>query len=264
MDKEYRSTLKAIIAIPVAIAIVFVALFAYSGIWPPLVVVDSESMQHGEESSIGTIDTGDIVIIKKTNSFEDITTYVEGLSTGHKTYSGYGDVIIYNSEYLNKSIIHRAIIKLEYDELTNTFSAPSLKDIDENLWEADGGHSYSNIKNEIKIKNVPYTNSGEIIINLKNILFDMGSNPHGGIITMGDGNSRVDQNSGISDLVEEKDITGKARGELPWFGIVNLIANGHSLSDIPQNSKINFIIALILIIGVPVGLNEIINYKKKK
>lgn len=264
MDKEHKSTLKAIIAIPVVIALIFVALFAYSGIWPPLVVVDSESMQHGEESSIGTIDTGDIVIIKKTDSFEDITTYVEGLSTGYKTYSGYGDVIIYNSEYLNKSIIHRAIIKLEYDESTNTFSAPSLKDINENLWEADGGHSYSGLKNEIIIKNVSYTDSGEIIINLKNILFDMGSDPHGGIVTMGDGNSRIDQNSGISDLVEEKDISGKARGEIPWFGIVNLLANGHDLSDIPQNSKTDFVIALVLIIGVPIGLSEIIDYRKKK
>ena len=81
---------------------------------------------------------------------------------------------------------------------------------------------------------------------------------------MGDGNTRVDQNSGISDLVEEKDITGKARGEIPWFGIVNLIANGHGLSSVPQNSKTDFVIALILIIGVPIGLSEIIDYRKKK
>ena len=264
MNKENKSTLKAIITIPAVIIVIFVALFAYSGIWPPLVVVDSESMQHGDQSSIGTIDTGDIVIIKETNSFEDITTYAEGLSTGHKTYSGYGDVIVYNSEYLNKSIIHRAIIKLEYDELTNSFSAPSLKDINENLWEADGGHSYSNLKDEIVLKNVPYTKDGEIKINLKNILYDMGSSPHSGIVTMGDGNTRVDQNSGISDLVEEKDITGKARGEIPWFGIVNLIANGHGLSSVPQNSKTDFVIALILIIGVPIGRSEIIDYRKKK
>ena len=264
MDKEKSSTLKTIICIPAAVLLVFIVLFAYSGIWPPLVVVDSESMQHGENSSIGTIDTGDIVIVKEVNSLGEITTYVEGLSTGHQTYEGYGDVIIYNSQYLNKSIIHRAIIELEYDDLTNTFSAPSLKDLDENLWEADGGHSYSGLQNEIVIKNVEYLDSKEIRINLQNLLIDMGSRPHGGIVTMGDGNTRIDQNSGIADLVQEEDITGKARGELPWFGIINLLVNGHDLSDIPENSQRDLVIALILIIGIPLILSEIIERKKKK
>ena len=62
----------------------------------------------------------------------------------------------------------------------------------------------------------------------------MGSSPHSGIVTMGDGNTRVDQNSGISDLVEEKDITGKARGEIPWFGIVNLMASAVYLKTVKQ------------------------------
>lgn len=81
---------------------------------------------------------------------------------------------------------------------------------------------------------------------------------------MGDGNTRIDQNSGIADLVQEEDITGKARGELPWFGIINLLVNGHDLSDIPENSQRDLVIALILIIGIPLILSEIIERKKKK
>lgn len=264
VDPQKYSTLTTIIAVPLAILIVLVALFAYSGVWSPIVVVDSGSMQHGDESSIGTIDAGDIVIVKSVDSLEDVTTYVEGITSGHKTYNGYGDVIIFNSEQLNKSIIHRAIIELEYDELTNTFSAPSLKNLNEELWEADGGHLYTGLKNEIILKNVEYQNGNEIVINLKNILFSMGNSPHGGVITMGDNNTRIDQVSGISGLVEENNIIGKARGELPWFGIINLLANGYDLDNVPQNSKNNLVISIILIFGIPISVSLFIDYKKKR
>ena len=264
VDPQKYSILKTIIAVPLAILIIFVALFAYSGVWSPIVVVDSGSMQHNDESSIGTIDAGDIVIIKSTDSFENVTTYVEGISSGHKTYDGYGDVIIFNSEQLNKSIIHRAIIELEYDDSTNTFSAQSLKNLDENLWEADGSHSHTGLKDEIILKNVEYLGGKEIVINLKTILFSMGNSPHGGIVTMGDNNTRIDQVSGISDLVEEKDIIGKSRGELPWFGIINLLVNGYDLDDVPQNSKNNLIISIILIIGMPLVISLFIDYKRKR
>ena len=48
------------------VIIIILGLFAYSGLWPPLVVVESESMQHSNTTSyIGVIDTGDLVIVKK-------------------------------------------------------------------------------------------------------------------------------------------------------------------------------------------------------
>jgi len=33
-------------------------LYLFSGVWPPMVVIESSSMMHGEDSQVGVIDTG--------------------------------------------------------------------------------------------------------------------------------------------------------------------------------------------------------------
>src|SRR5256886_2101252 len=51
------------------------ALYLYAGVWPPLVVVESSSMQHGSEaSSIGVIDTGDMVFQQAASTRGSIIT----------------------------------------------------------------------------------------------------------------------------------------------------------------------------------------------
>jgi len=126
---------KDILVAMLIVVIVMSSLYAYSGgIWPPMVVVESESMQHGTDSHIGTIDTGDLTLVKKISSRSDIVTYVEGrpsynvsydqagLGTkaetfkgshaGFSTYSDYGEVIIYdkNGRTDETPVIHRAIV----------------------------------------------------------------------------------------------------------------------------------------------------------
>ena len=119
--RERRSAalglLKDVVIAFVIVIIVMASLWAFSGgIWPPMVVVESESMMHGDDSQIGVIDTGDLTIVKKIHDRHDIITYVEGnpeykvqwtegsnpqdevsffgKSSPHRTYSDYGDVII--------------------------------------------------------------------------------------------------------------------------------------------------------------------------
>ena len=71
------------------------SMWGYTQNWPPMVVVESESMMHAEDSEVGVIDTGDLVLVKKTSGRGDITTYIEGKKRDYKTYGEYGDVIIY-------------------------------------------------------------------------------------------------------------------------------------------------------------------------
>lgn len=131
---------KDILVAVIIVLIVMGSLYAYSGgIWPPMVVVESESMMHGSDSQIGIIDTGDLTLVKKIYSRHDVVTYVEGRGTfnasyteylstgahaasgvfhgtksGFKTYGDYGDVIVYRKNGLKPEtetpIIHRAMV----------------------------------------------------------------------------------------------------------------------------------------------------------
>jgi signal peptidase I len=137
--RQFRAQLigfaKDIIVAMLIVVIVMASLYAYSGgIWPPMVVVESESMMHGTDSHVGTIDTGDLTLVKKISSRSDIVTYVEGRPSynvsyeeagaaakaetfkgahaGFSTYGDYGEVIIYNKNGRTDEtpVIHRAIV----------------------------------------------------------------------------------------------------------------------------------------------------------
>src|SRR5467141_2064388 len=95
----------------VIVAVFLGALYLYAGVWPPLVVVESSSMQHGKEvSSLGVIDTGDMVFQQSAPTRGAVITYVEGRANGYSTYGDFGDVIIFRRAGTPTPIIHRAIM----------------------------------------------------------------------------------------------------------------------------------------------------------
>ena len=71
-----------------SVLLVFLLTFAYSGNWPPMVVIESGSMEHTDNplydepgfTHIGTIDTGDLVVVKEARKSE-IVTYLQGKKT---------------------------------------------------------------------------------------------------------------------------------------------------------------------------------------
>src|SRR5581483_7729062 len=104
-------------------AVLLGGLYAYTGTWPPAVIVESGSMMHKEcgagevapacDPSIhygrfGTIDPGDLVLVKKVSSIDDVQTQVEG---GPSRYGKPGDVIVYfpANNHDRTPIIHRAV-----------------------------------------------------------------------------------------------------------------------------------------------------------
>jgi signal peptidase I len=252
--------------IAVAIVIVIIlGLFAYSGIWPPLVVVESESMQHSDDTSyIGVIDTGDLVVVKTVSSLSEIKTYVSSLNEGYKTYGDYGDVVIYNRDgsALAKPVIHRAIVELEYNSTSYSFDVPSLANVPTDKWSVGGQHSgqWWDLTSSLEIYHVGYRDQ-TITITLSSLLSYYESNgiaPHGGLITKGDHNLLYDQ-SPMANIAHQpviaEWIVGEARGEIPWFGLIKLWAGGNMPAQTPENSKTDLILTIAVIIAIPITLD---------
>ena len=271
------STIKAFIIAPAIFLLVIGAIFLYSGIWPPMVVVESESMQHSDDRSyIGVIDTGDIVVVKKVDSYQEVTTYVEGLANGHSTYGEPGDVIIYHRSGMPKPIIHRAMVMLEYNFTGGGFDVPTLAGIPAEMWSVPGEKTWWNLKETLVLHDVGYIGA-RLEIDLSTMLSYMFSNGnlHGGIITLGDNNwemidgvpvARYDQRwlTTMREPVMEDWIIGKARGELPWFGLLKLWATGTMPDDAPANSQRNLVISLGALILIPVVIDVGSNVMRRR
>ncbi len=281
LKRDLASIGKDILVAFVIVAVIMLGLFAYCGIWPPMVVIESGSMEHppasGElKSYVGIIDTGDMVFVKKVNGTYDLVTYVQGEATGHSTYGSYGDVVIYRPNGLKYRgngepvipIIHRLVIWLDVN--TSNVS-PSFDGIDYDNYSFDvpSLNLYDTIEN-ITLTNYGYEgDTVNIKLGMGNGLMgyyrNIGTIPHGGYITMGDNNAPLyDQPySGGYEPVQPDWIIGKAWGELPWFGLVKLWFTGASLIRVPPNSWTGLFITLIVLVLLPLVLEYTVPIVKK-
>jgi signal peptidase len=251
----------------VAVGVVIGSVFAYSGVWPPMVVVESGSMMHDDsDSAIGVIDTGDLTLTKKLSSERDLITYQQGVRLNYKTYGSYGDVIIYakNGHFEQTPIIHRAITRLVLNG-SNQFDLPEafpplygLSASDQSVaigpvWTWDSQH--------------PGGREVNLTLNMQRIVSAMNGYLHGGFITKGDHNGQIDQGqlpslppeghpgSGFVEPVMFDWAVGKAEGELPWFGLIKLWAGG-ARGPLPPNSQVNLVIAIAVILLGPYAVER--------
>ena len=253
------------------VAVVLLSVFIYAGMWPPVYVVESASMQHSDERSfIGTIDTGDLVIVRSSDG-SDVRTYVESYLDGHRTFGDYGDVVVYErygrSDYT--PIIHRAMLRLEYNVSSTSFDVPSLAALPLEKWgnglEEEG--RWWNLTGVVEIYDVGYR-SALLSVDLASLLdyYADRNLEHDGIITMGDHNVAFSggQYVGIYDQstaaicrepVMDDWIIGKAKAELPWLGLIKLWVNGNLPANTPDNSKTGLLVVLALIIAVPLAMD---------
>ncbi len=239
------------------VSILLLALWTYTGQWfsTPMVAIESGSMMHVDEpfGRLGTINAGDMVFLVKVNDREDIVTRGQKMEMPHEDdffYGGHGDVVVYK-KYGNpdeQQIIHRAICWIEYHE-NNTYSV-----------EEYGIHYVDSITiSDVGLKN-----------------YQPG---HSGFITQGDNpitNPTCDQVGLIcTEPIKAEWITGKARGELPWIGTLNLffgdlISGAFFNPNVPPNTNnvpsdcITCLIVLIaVLISIPVSLDVYDWYKTK-
>ena len=206
-------------------------LYAYTGIWPPAVIVESGSMMHADsEVSYGrswitlgpaTIDPGDLVLVKKASEIDEIETYVEG---GEERYGSPGDVIVYypanNRERV--PIIHRAMAYIEKEGTGDTASYRVR-------WNPDAACPASATKDGAWCE---WGRDGITLEFGREFRLTAYTPKSSGFVTKGDNpatNPEPDQISGLSRdetgapaPVKPAWIEGKARAELPWLGLIKL------------------------------------------
>lgn len=247
-----------------SVVLILVTMYAYTGLWPPLVVVESNSMMHGEDnlSSVGTIDTGDLVFVRKVAAVGDVKTYMDGVVSGHRTYGDYGDVVIYKpgGTDARTPIIHRAMVYLEFDSENNCYRSPSLRDAPSDKWAAaNPDDTWDRLTSTVRIFHVGWDDM-TILIDITGLIPSQKS----GFITKGDHNANVDQMFGTTGPVEIGWIVGKARGEIPWFGLLKLWTTDSLGSTAPENSVRNLWISMIVIVVTPIAIDIGLTFREKR
>ncbi len=247
------------------VLIILIALWAYTGQWfnaQPMVAIESNSMKHQNEpyGRLGTIDAGDMVLLVKVDERSDIivrgsVSYRDDPTKDRfQSYGDYGDVIVYKP-YGNEDetpVIHRAICWVEYNQKYDTYTVEEY-----------------GIYNQTSI-DIPQLGLDDYIP----------KKSHSGFITKGDNvttNKEADQTSSqiCDEPIKMEWVSGKARGELPWIGIINLFFNdftnslnkesyGSTLNNVPRDSFDCFTLLIEALILIPVGMDILSYYKDKK
>lgn len=253
------------------VLIILLALWSYTDQWfgAPLVAIESGSMEHLNEpfGRIGTINAGDMVLLVKVNNKDDITPY--SISKDYN-YGKKGDVVIYHPDGNEKvdQIIHRAMCWIDVEiEDSNTYYTIKEYDIirhnaTEPLYIPECG-----------IWNAA-SNSSVILDGKTNQRHHYQKFTHSGFITKGDNpltNRECDQIGGISNqLIRVEWVSGKASGELPWIGTINLLFNDlttggkDTISNVPQDCLTCFSAVIIILVSIPVSLDLYGYFQDKK
>ena len=233
-----------------SVVIVFLLTFAYSGNWPPMVVIESGSMEHDNNplyseprySHIGTIDTGDLVVVKKVKK-SDIVTYLEGKKTDYKKYGDYGDVIVYYKNGIETydgqpvtPVIHRAMAWVEVvDKENETYYIPEIDTTFQGKIQLaeiglGGGASIQNIQNS------GYITKG-----------DSTGNPHPDQLT------HYDITGAPVQPVDPGWVVGMAKGELPWFGLIKLrVTQPDNYYEAPPQCRTMLWASMFIVLAGPV------------
>ena len=286
-----RTLVRELVLAAGMITLLVLAMWAHTGSMPPLVVVESNSMQHDSNGEIGTIDAGDLILV---HSPEDnrIITFAEATDPksdyyGYESLGMEGDVIIYerNGESDSTPIIHRALFKISIGE-----SLPA-----ENQDGCEGGVFW----NGLCITSWSVPGSDQVNVKEINLIFDgvnTGKYSCGGIaaqhgsewfsvenyspmnpgyITLGDNNDCNDDqgvfefaqglssiHSGMIRPVQEDWVIGISGAEIPWLGTVKLMVSGGDspgVSQVPGFSFV-FLIAFVgVILAAPAVIEPLIN-----
>ncbi len=219
------------------IVLLLVSLWAYTQNWPPVYVVESDSMQHGSDDHVGLINTGDLVLAQKIPP-ADVVPYVLGAQEGFVTYGEYGDVILYhpNGDLAATPIIHRALVYLEWDASDLTYSVPALvgqpcgsaSNAVYSVTSSANGCGATHMTGTLTLYRIGWRNL--------TVPIDLSSLGHySGFITLGDNNRLTDQADGLSGLVKPGWVLGVARGMIPWVGALKLLVSGRA-SEVPVQS----------------------------
>ncbi len=173
--------------ITLVVVLAFV-LFAVSGVWPPLVAVESGSMEPH-------ISKGDLVLVVDSGRYapatatgDGIVTHERGVETGHEQFGSAGSVIVFRPDGTDGTpIIHRAHLYVEEGD----------------NWVERADESY--LAGATSCEEAPFCPA-----------------PYDGYVTKGDANAAYDVVQGQTALVKPEWIRGKAAARIPYLGCLRL------------------------------------------
>ena len=261
---------RGVLTLALVMAVMVGAPTAYPGNWPPAVVVESSSMMHADGEvafgRYGTIDPGDLVLVKRVASPEEVRTFVEDAEA---RYGSAGDVIVFRpgGDEARSPVIHRAMAYVDV--------APEGFRV---RWDPAAPCEGDARKDPADAAWCVFPAEG-VLVPSAGIAW-RGGRPWrpdaDGFITKGDNavtNAWMDPAGGISvnesgapGVVRLEWVVGKARGELPWLGLEKLAAQGKPNEPDPPASYVrvgsayapadlwvSLAVALALVVGGPLA-----------
>jgi len=190
----WRVFARDVVTSVLAVLVVGAYLYAVSGVWPPLVAVESTSMTPNMQ-------VNDLVFVMEPDRFAGpaahgdtgVVTARAGREVGYRTFGEYGDVIVYERDGDGRRvpIIHRAM-----------------------FWVEEGENWYDKADRDYITSAECGDTPGEGLPNCPA--------PHAGFITKGDSNGRYDQVTSLSGPVRPEWVVGTAEVRVPGLGWIRL------------------------------------------
>ena len=234
------------------VALILGSMWISTGMFPPMVVVESTSMMHDDDGSFGAIDPGDLVMVMSQERVEIVTfveaTQEDNVNFGHESHGMPGDVIIYSKNGgPDTPVIHRALLKAVANN-SGGWDVPgtTLRNVDSVTWTLDYECSYHGGTYNLKV--------------------DQWVPVHDGFLTAGDNNGcMIDQpsannqgtGSGLFEsgnpvlAAKEEWIVGVASAEIPWIGAIKLLSSG-THGSVTQGTWTYLTLTTLLILASPV------------
>lgn len=259
-----REGLVAVLVLLVAVT----ALYGLTGQGTPLgggypvVVVTTGSMMHCENyqmpgsdkgsgcvpsswGRLGTIDPGDMVFVRAIDEASDVTTAAQH---GDRHYGKSGDVVVYRPGGHTQltPIIHRALFWVQVNA-DGTYTVPEFGLDHSPSLDVPGARTFSGDRDGCDLTLAFEPQHGD----------PPGLRPQdrSGFVTRGDNNPSADQCNGIPPA-RLPWVIGKARGEVPWIGLVNLLwgdirGDSRHFAESGGDSKTMFFVTIGVVVATP-------------
>ena len=234
------------------------SMWISTGSFPPMVVVESGSMMHDEDGSVGAIDPGDLILVMDKHR-GDVVTFVEATEAGnenfgHESHGSPGDVIIISKNGgMDTPVIHRALLEVVQNGSGWDGPGTTLRNVQTGTWTLDIPCSSFHGNYNLRIEDWEPSHSGFLTSgdnNADGCMIDQS-----GVSSNGPASGMRDSNNEPVEAVKDEWIVGIAASEVPWIGSIKLITSGN-WEEVTPRSWYSLTLLILLILGLPAAIER--------
>ena len=231
------------------------SMWVSTGSFPPMVVVESKSMMHEDDGSLGAIDPGDLIMVMS-NDRADVVTFVEATEEGNENF-GYeshglpGDVIIYRKNGgTDTPVIHRALLEAVANGSGWDVPGTSLSNVQSVSWTLEYDCSYHGGTYKLRIEAWEPEHAGFLTSGDNNFGGCMVDQPSAN--SQGQGGGLVDFQGNPVQPVRDEWVVGVASSEIPWVGSIKLLTTG-AAGSVTMKSWNYLALTILLVLASPIA-----------